>query len=205
MSAPVLLNLGEFQFSLDTAAFEELQRVTQYIWAEVPRIGLNPALQFVGLEAETITLAGKIYPHFRGGLGQVDAMRAQAAAGKPLLMVDCLGSVKGFWCITKVEEGRRHLWVSGAPRLQEFTVELKYYGPNGSDTVPREHSVVSAPIGSPVPGRFTKSATEAPGKPGPLAKSATEAPETPRTFPRRAVYPFGTFYIPFLGPIRLIR
>lgn len=204
MSAPVLLNLGEFQFSLDTAAFEELQRSSAYAWAELPRLGVNPALQFTGLEAETITLSGKIYPHFRGGLGQVDAMRAQAAQGKPLLLVDGLGSIKGFWCITRVEEGRRHLWVSGAPRLQEFSLELKYYGPNGNDTQPKAFPVMTVPVGSPTPGRFVHTATAAPGRGTAAPKNPVQAPTTPTRFPHHGRYPFGTINVPFIGPVRLL-
>lgn len=203
MSAPILLNLGDFQFSMDTAAFEELQRSSAYIWAELPRIGMNPALQFTGVEAEVITLTGKIYPHFRGGLGQIDAMRTEAAKGKPLLMVDGLGSIKGFWCITRVEEGRRHMWVSGAPRLQEFTVEVKYYGPNGNDTKPRAYAAVMGPVGSAAPARVTHTPTGAPARAAAPHHTPTSAPATSTHFPHYPVYPFGVFNIPFFGPIRL--
>jgi phage protein U len=203
MSAPVLLNLGTFQFGLDTAVFEELQRSSAYTWAELPRIGVNPALQFTGVEAETITLPGKIYPHFRGGLGQVDAMRTQAALGKPLLLVDGLGSVKGFWCITRIDEGRKMLWGSGAPRLQEFTVELKYYGPNGTDTQPRTYPTVQAAVGTATAGRITKTAKGAPSRVQPTPHVAAQAPQTPDRVGHYPQYPFGVINLPFIGPIRL--
>jgi len=199
--SPVLMNLGSFQFSLDTAVFDELRRSTTYNWPEQSRIGTTAAIQFTGQDAETITLPGRIYPHFRGGLGQVDAMRSMAQAGKPLLLVDGLGSIKGFWSITRIDECRKVLWSSGAPRLQEFTIDLKYYGPNGNDVQPRAYSAVQAAVGSAQPSRLTRHSSRVPSR-GSVRRSSKPALKTPNRLTHQAIFPLGVFETP-IGPIRL--
>ena len=77
--AEVMMQLGFFQFSIDAATYQRLSRSTEYRWARQARIGTNDALQFTGYGPETIALEGVIYPHFRGGLKQVDKMRTQAS------------------------------------------------------------------------------------------------------------------------------
>jgi hypothetical protein len=83
----VMLSLGEYQFSVDTAAYEQLCRRSEYRWARMERISHRPSLQYVGMGLEEIELRGVIYPHYKGGLGQIDSMREEAAKGKPLILV----------------------------------------------------------------------------------------------------------------------
>ena len=52
--ASVMLKLGEFTFGVDTAAYQQLTRVSEYRWASQERIGQGPALQSVGLGSDTI-------------------------------------------------------------------------------------------------------------------------------------------------------
>ena len=127
MPASHMLALGDYRFSLDAAAYQELQRSAAYRWASQPRLGRRPARQFVGQGEETITLNGTIYPHYRGGLGQVDALRSEAAAGRPLQLVTGAGAVLGLWVVERVEETQR-LFDNGDPRRVSFHLELAHYG-----------------------------------------------------------------------------
>ncbi len=127
MPSEIMLGLGEYRFCLDTAAYDELRRRTEYRWPCQDRINRAPALQFMGPGGETIELGGTIYPHFRGGLGQVDAMRAQAALGAPLLLVDGTGKVMGHWAIESIEETRRVFFADGTPRRIEFRLSIRRY------------------------------------------------------------------------------
>lgn len=124
----LMMALGQYRFSIDSASYHKLSRSSSYKWGEQARIGGNPALQFVGLGKETVSLSGVIYPHFKGGLEQVDKMRSEAAAGKPLLMTDSLGSVHGFWCVESIEEIKGQFAAGGIPRKIEFSLNLAYYG-----------------------------------------------------------------------------
>lgn len=126
-----MARLGGFQFSLDTAAFKELQRASQYRWEIKERINREPALQFVGVGSELVTLSGVIYPHFRGGLRQVAGMRSEASRGTPLPFVyadEFTGQFLGNWCIEEIEEKRTVFFEDGTPRAIEFRIAIRKYG-----------------------------------------------------------------------------
>ncbi|MEL6477610.1 MAG: phage tail protein [Pseudomonadota bacterium] len=122
------MGLGAYRFQLLTAAFQDRTKNTTYRWSAQDRAGRSPALQFLGEGIETMDLQGRILPTFRGGLGQVRAMRAQAKTGEPLMLVDGLGFVYSRWVITQIRETETIFFPNGAPRLIEFSVSLSRYG-----------------------------------------------------------------------------
>jgi phage protein U len=133
MAAEVLLTLGKYQFEMATAAHDSLQRSKSYRWASQQRLGREPASQFVGPGKETISLKGKIYPHFRGGLEQVGQMREEADKGEPLSLVNGRGINMGQWCIKSISDTEKQLIGPGLPRCIDFSLTLEAYGPD-SDT-----------------------------------------------------------------------
>ena len=130
-----MARLGGFTFSLDTAAFQELQRASTYRWQAKDRIGRKPAQQNTGAGSDTISLSGTIYPHYRGGLGQIEQLRSQAAIGQPLPLIyafETVGQSCGLWCVTSIEETRRVFFVDGTPRRIDFRLSLVEYGDDAS-------------------------------------------------------------------------
>ncbi|MEY9128351.1 phage tail protein [Bradyrhizobium yuanmingense] len=127
MQSTVLLALGAYRFSINNAAYQKFDRTSAWRWPSTERIGMAPAPQYVGPGEDTITLDGVIYPHYRGGLRQVDQMRAQAGLGQPLPLVTGFGRYLGNYVIEKIREGQETLMSDGAPRRIEFTIELKAY------------------------------------------------------------------------------
>ena len=127
MPAEHMMALGEYRFSLSTAAYQEFAHSAEYRWAAQDRIGRPPGRQYVGPGAETVSLRGQIYPRFRGGLGQLARMRAEAGRGEPLDMVEGNGRAWGRFVITRVEETRRAFEADGSPRQIEFRLELARY------------------------------------------------------------------------------
>ena len=123
----VMMMLGGFQFCILTAAYQELNRQSEYKWPSQHRFGQRPSSQFVGIGEETITLAGIIYPEYRGGFHQVDNMRAMAGRGQPMLLVDGLGKLWGRWMIESIGEKQTLFAAFGAPRKQEFTLQLRKF------------------------------------------------------------------------------
>lgn len=126
-----MARLGSFTFGIDTAAFQELQRSSTYRWQAKDRIGRKPAQQNTGQGADTISLSGVIYPHYRGGLGQIAALRQQAATGEPLPLIyadETVGQYLGRWCVTAIEETRTVFFDDGTPRRIEFRLSLVEYG-----------------------------------------------------------------------------
>lgn len=132
MAERVMLALGAFRFEIDTLAYQQLAHKQSWRWPEQARITREPALQFMGANAAEITLDGVIYPGFKGGLGQIEAMREMAKAGTPLLLVDGLGRVWGDWVILELGDTRSVLSDDGQPRKIQFDIKLKSYGVDDS-------------------------------------------------------------------------
>lgn len=120
----IMMQLGSFQFCIQTAVYQELIRKNEYKWPSQHRFGQRPSRQFVGVGDETIQLPGIIYPEYRGGFQQVEAMRRLAGRGQPLLLVDGLGKLWGRYVIESIDEKQSLFAAFGAPRKQEFSVSL---------------------------------------------------------------------------------
>jgi phage protein U len=127
----VMMALGSFRFGMSNDAYQNFSRTAGYRWSKVDRLGRAPAMQFLGPDAQTVTLSGVIYPHFKGGLKQVDLMMLKAETATPLMMVDGLGWVWKRWVITSVTEKKGLFMADGAPRKIDFTMTLKSYGSDG--------------------------------------------------------------------------
>lgn len=126
--AETMMQLGLFQFSLDTAAYQSLSRSTEYKWSRQARIGNHDALQFTGYGNDGITLEGVIYPHFRGGLDQIEKLKRQAKFGVPMPLVSGRGKVLGLWAIESIGETQTIFAPGGIPRRQDFTMRITRYG-----------------------------------------------------------------------------
>jgi phage protein U len=129
----VMMALGSFRFGMSNDAYQTFSRTAGYRWAKVNRLGRAPAQQFLGSDEQIVTLGGVIYPHYKGGLRQVDLMILKAETATPLMMVDGLGWVWKRWIITNITENKKFFMADGAPRKIEFTMTLKSYGSNGPD------------------------------------------------------------------------
>jgi len=132
ISNEVMMAIGRFKFAANTAAYQELRRVSEYRWSEQQRIARDPAMQYTGKGRETIELSGVIYPaEFNTGVDQVDEMRKVAADGKPLTLVSAKGSVgeiHGDWIIKRIEATGTIFAAGGSPRKIEFSMSLQFYG-----------------------------------------------------------------------------
>lgn len=127
MAKRIMLRLGSFKFSLDTAAYQELTRTTNYRWARQERIGTNDALQFTGLGPEAVDLRGVIFPLFRGSDRQIARLRSQASLGFPLPMIDGRGKVWGLWAVESIGETQSVFMDNGAARRIQFDLRLSRY------------------------------------------------------------------------------
>lgn len=123
-NAPTLLMLGGFKFSLNTAVFTEMRRLTSWRWPAQERVGQRDALQSTGEGEDTITLPGVIYPDFKGGPRQLDDLRAIGAAQKPVRLIGASGEIYGMWVVKSVEETASNFKLDGSPRKQEFNVQI---------------------------------------------------------------------------------
>lgn len=124
----MMLALGPYRFSLNTSAYQSLKRSSEYRWPSIERVGKEPLLQAIGAGCDRIDLDGVIYPHFRGGLGQINAMRDSAAKQEPLMLINGQGNILGRFVITQIEESQNTFLADGAPRKIEFRLSLERYG-----------------------------------------------------------------------------
>lgn len=172
IGTPVMMQLGSYQFSLPTAAYQELMRRSGYRWASQDRFGQHPALQYTGPESETIELSGIVYAEFRGGIGQLDTMRALAAKGLPQRLIDGTGRLLGRWVIESVEETQSVFAARGYPRKQEFSLHIRSFPESAASIAAAVLSATKSAAGlagSPVTsassvGRFVEGAAATVGK-----------------------------------------
>lgn len=125
--ADVMMALGSYRFSINTAALQSISETHSWRWADHNVAGSKPKSQYIGPDLSTIRLPGTIYPHFRGGLEQTDKMKAEADKGEPLRMVDGLGKDWGLWTVRQLQVDKSQLWTKGVARKIEFTLEIKEY------------------------------------------------------------------------------
>ena len=125
---PLQTNAQPFYFNLDTAAFDELRRQTEFRWASQERLSRRPAQQAVGMGEEKLSRKGAIFPTFKGGLKQLDTLRTIGAQMLPLNLTTGYGVVLGTWCLRSLEEEQGALLAGGIPRKQTSSLEFTRYG-----------------------------------------------------------------------------
>ena len=129
----VLIRLGDFRFSVDTAAYQSLTRQIEMRWNALDRLWNAPTVQFTGQGAETITLEGRIHPGSTGDIQQLNILRDMAqrplreAKPEPYAMVTGYGEYLGEFVITRVEETQSGIVSRGAPTTQGFSLSLTRY------------------------------------------------------------------------------
>ncbi len=131
----MMLLLGDYRFSVDTAAYQSKSRSTSFRWGKQQRLTTQPALQFIGPGDDTISIQGVILPHYKGSLGQVESMRNTAEKGEALLLIEGSGKVLGHWVIETITENQDTFFKDGTPRRINFTLELR------KDEDPKKDSV----------------------------------------------------------------
>lgn len=129
----MLMALGQFVFSLQTLAFQSLQRQTAWRHAQNSRVGARAASQFLGPGDDTITLPGVVLPEF-GNRISLDELHTMADAGQPLALVDGTGRVYGQWVITDKSETASHFTTLGQPKRIEFSLSLRRVDDNIVDS-----------------------------------------------------------------------
>ncbi|MFK3906899.1 phage tail protein [Pseudomonas monteilii] len=125
---PLKAGSQPYYFNLNTAAFDELQRRTAFRWAGQERLSRDIAQQGVGQGEDTLTIKGAVFPLFKGGISQLDALRTIGRQLMPVSLTTGYGAVLGNWCLRKVDEDQSSLLAGGIPRKQGFTLEFIKYG-----------------------------------------------------------------------------
>jgi phage protein U len=123
-----MLVLGNFSFMVGTAAHQSLKRVNDYRWAKQDRLARQPARQFVGVGDERIDLEGYLLPHYTGGADSMTQLRALAATGEPLELIDHFGTAYGRYVVETIDETHSELDMYGQGRRIDFRLAISVYG-----------------------------------------------------------------------------
>lgn len=121
----MMMALGMFVFSLETLAYQEFQRQTEWRHGSTSRIGTNPARQYLGRGDDSITLPGVLLPALAGSQLSLDALRTMADTGKAWPLVEGTGKIYGTWIIESLSETRTLFFRDGQARRIEFALTLK--------------------------------------------------------------------------------
>lgn len=123
----MLLSWGDFQFSVDTAAFDELELSMEYPWSRVDRLGNTPQLQATGKEHRTVSIQGCVFPAYRGGAEQIERLATLAGKMEPQSLVSGDGRNLGRWCLMSISETDTDMLSDGTPRKQAYTLQLERF------------------------------------------------------------------------------
>ena len=105
--ARVMMMLGNFAFSIDTAAYHQLTREASWRWSEQERIGKQDLLQYTGKPGRTVRLEGQSHAFFRKGVEGVNDL--------------------GWWVVTDFSDTTSKFLPGGGHRNKNWTMTLKHY------------------------------------------------------------------------------
>ena len=128
----MLIQLGNFQFSISTLAYKDIERISTYSFASHRVIGSHDKLQAVGVDNEVLRFTGSYFADLRNSLGEsngnpFDEIRNMAGEQKPLQLQSEDGKNHGYWVIIDLNVRGNHYIRQGALRA-DYTIQLKFYG-----------------------------------------------------------------------------
>ncbi|SDZ71299.1 hypothetical protein SAMN05518854_11771 [Variovorax sp. YR266] len=131
----MMMALGQFVFSLDTLAYQELQRQMKWRHASNSRIGARPARQFLGVGDDTFNLSGVLMPELTGSTASLDELREMGNLGASWPLVDGMGIVYGLYVIEGLTETKTVFLPNGAARRIEFQLQLERVDDDQTDSI----------------------------------------------------------------------
>lgn len=120
----MMLTLGLFVFQLQTVPYQSLQRNVDYRWPSNSRVGQRPALQFLGVNEEKITLSGVLMPEITGGRISLLALHLMADEGKAWPLLEGTGTIYGMFVVSSISETHTEFFSDGSARSIEFSLTL---------------------------------------------------------------------------------
>lgn len=120
----MLAALGQFVFALDSIAYQEMRRTTEWRHPSKSRVGARPARQFVGPGEDKLTLSGLQAPEHFGDRQAIGKLREMGDRGAAYALVNGAGETFGAWVIESIEESGTLFLREGIARRVEFTLNL---------------------------------------------------------------------------------
>jgi phage protein U len=102
-----------------------MNRQLSYRWPTGSRVGQRPSAQFLGMDAETITLSGQLLPELTGGRLSLLALQTMAEQGRAWPLIEGTGTIYGMFVIEKITQDNKQFFANGQPREINFSITLK--------------------------------------------------------------------------------
>lgn len=122
-----MMALGNFVFSMDTAAYDVFERTAGFKWSAHERVGKRSTHQYLGVDDEDISLSGVIFPAFRGQPLSIDKLREMGKKGVAYFLISGTGHILGKFFIVSVREKKEVFFNDGTAQKLEFSLSLKRY------------------------------------------------------------------------------
>lgn len=121
----MILALGQFLFSTDTATFNEIQRNRTWTYASNSIAQGRDQYQYTGVGEETISIPFLIYQaNGFGNRQSIDDLAEMADTGAGYLLIDGIGYIYGVFTITSIDDTRSYLTINGVPQKIDGTLKL---------------------------------------------------------------------------------
>ena len=119
-----MMILGMLVFKRQTLPYTTLVHSAGFRWPTNSRVGARPAAQFLGPDAESLTLSGTLIPEVTGGRDALFMLQAMAASGCAWPLISGNGIIYGMYVITKIVNTQTELCENGQPKKITFTLDL---------------------------------------------------------------------------------
>lgn len=120
----MLMSFGQFVFGMDTLAYQELQRQTQWKHRSNSRVGARDGRQYLGPGDDTFTISGVLMPDLAGTPAALDELRRMGDTGDAYVLVDGAGTVHGAYLLEGVTQNSSYIAKDGTGRRIEFSISL---------------------------------------------------------------------------------
>lgn len=119
------MTLGMFVFHRLTTPYQNTSHQLAWRHPSHNRVGARPASQFVGEDAETMSISGVLLPAITGGDKSLNELIEMAKKGLPYPLIAGTGKVYGHFVIEKISRNESEFFADGAARKIEFSIDLK--------------------------------------------------------------------------------
>lgn len=127
----MIIQIGSLQFetlSADAFSYHQLERNSNWKWAEVPIVESTPLLQYEGKGAPTIDFSGTLI-EYHATRDRIQSIEDLADTKEPLAVTGDDGTFYGFFVIVSVRRNETIHRPNQRVGVQtEWTVSLKFYG-----------------------------------------------------------------------------
>jgi len=120
----MMMALGLFVFSLDTAPYSEFQRQVGWRHPGNARVGRRPSHQYTGPDDETITLSGRLMSELTGGDLTLAVLELMGDTGDAYTLIEGTGRYYGQFVIDSLDTKKSYFFQDGKARACDFTVKL---------------------------------------------------------------------------------